>query len=163
MLSQLNSQLSPYGISAQVGSDGQIQFGGATAFTVTAAAASAGTGVATGTRLPRNGGVYSAAGAASYTGKAESLTFQNGQQTASVALTAADTVDTAISKINAATSGLGIYAVKNAAGTGISFQSTGNFTVSTDCGRRYVYSREVHRRFLRPQRRATSPATPWLL
>ena len=132
VLSQLNSQLSPYGISAQVGSDGQLQFGGATAFTVTAAAASAGAGVATGTTTASNGGVYSAAGAASYTGKAESLTFQNGQQTASVALIAADTVDTAISKINAATSGLGIYAVKNAAGTGISFQSTGNFTVSTD-------------------------------
>ena len=132
VLSQLNSQLSPYGISAQVGSDGQLQFGGATAFTVSAAAASAGTGVASASTAS-NGGVYSAAGADAYTGKAESLTFQNGQQTASVTLTAADTVDTAISKINAATSGLGIYAVKNAVGTGtgISFQSTGNFTVSS--------------------------------
>ena len=35
MLSSLNSQLSPYGITAQVGGDGQIQFGGGTPFTVT--------------------------------------------------------------------------------------------------------------------------------
>ena len=128
VLSQLNSQLSPYGISAQVGSDGQLQFGGATAFTVTAAAASAGTGVATGTTTASNGGVYSAAGADSYTGKAENLTFQNGQQTASVALIAADTVDTAISKINAATSGLGIYAVKNAAELELVFRSRARAT-----------------------------------
>jgi flagellin len=38
---------------------------------------------------------------------------------------------TTISQINAKTSSLGIYAVQDAAGTGISFQGAGTFTVST--------------------------------
>jgi len=103
VLSSLNSQLSTYGISAQVGGDGQIQFGGGTPFTVTTGAASA-----------------------------ETLTFQNGQGTANVTLTAADTLNSAIAEINAQTSAIGVYAVVNAAGTGISFQSANNFTASTD-------------------------------
>jgi flagellin len=131
VVNSLNSQLSAYGISAQVGGDGQISFGGGTAFTVTAGSISAGNGVATATSSASNGGVYSTAGAASYTAVSETLSFQNGQGTASVALTAADTVDTALAKINAETSSLGIYAVKNAAGTGVSIQSTGNFSAST--------------------------------
>jgi flagellin len=129
VVNSLNSQLSAYGISAQVGSDGTINFGGGTAFTVNAAAASAGTGVADASTAT-NTGVYSVAGAASYTGAAETLTFQNGNGTASVALLATDTADTALAKINAQTSSLGIYAVKNAAGTGVSIQSTSNFSIS---------------------------------
>src|SRR5262249_16759184 len=34
VLSQLNGQLNGYGINAQIGSDGQLQFGGGTPFTV---------------------------------------------------------------------------------------------------------------------------------
>ncbi|HVW07882.1 MAG TPA: flagellin [Bryobacteraceae bacterium] len=131
VVNSLNSQLSAYGISAQVGSDGQISFGGGTAFTVTAGAISAGTGVATATSTATNGGVYSVAGEATYTGANETLTFQNGQGTVNVALTSGDTAATALAKINAQTASLGIYAVKNAAGTGISIQSTGNFSAST--------------------------------
>jgi flagellin len=71
------------------------------------------------------------AGAAAYTGKVETLTLQNGNGTANVSLTAADTLASALSKINAQTAALGIYAVTNAAGTGISFQSINNFTAST--------------------------------
>jgi flagellin len=131
VVNQLNTQLSPYGISAQVGSDGQIQFGGATAFTV-GTTTSAADGVATTGSTATNGAAYSAAGAAVYDGtSAQSLTFQNGQGTATVSLAAGDSLATAISKINAATSSLGIYAVQNAAGTGIAFQSMNNFTAST--------------------------------
>jgi len=131
VLSSLNSSLSQYGIEASVGSNGQLQFGGATPFTVktTTAAADA---VATTLSTATNQGVYSTAGAASYTGKAENLTFQNGQGTASVALLATDTLASALSKINAQTATLGIYAVENSAGTGISIQSANNFTASTD-------------------------------
>jgi flagellin len=133
VVSSLNASLSPYGITAQVGSDGQIQFGGGTAFTVSAGAASAGNAIATTASTATNVGIYNLAGEATYVGTlAETLTFQNGQGTATVALPVTETLGGAISAINAQTSALGIYAVKNAAGTGISFQSVNNFTASTN-------------------------------
>jgi len=138
VLSQLNGALNQYGITAQVGGDGQIQFGGATAFTIGATTAEQGTGAANGIvttgSTATNTGVYSAAGEALPGGVSilENLTFQNGQQTAKVALTAGGSLAATIATINAQTSSLGIYAVQNAAGTGISFQSSGNFTVATD-------------------------------
>src|SRR5581483_4589375 len=129
VLSSLNGQLSAKGISAQVGADGQIQFGGGTPFTVTTTAA--GTGPIASTSSATNVGVYNAAGAAVYAGAAETLTFQNGQGTANVTLTTGDTTSSAIAKINAQTAGIGVYAVVNTAGTGISFQSANSFTAST--------------------------------
>ena len=129
VVNSLNSQLSAYGISAQVGSDGQLSFGGGTAFTVSAAAASGGTGDA-GASTATNTGVYSAAGATTFTGAAETLVLQNGNGTASVTLASGDTTDSALAKINAKTASLGVYAVKNTAGTGISIQSNGNFSIS---------------------------------
>jgi flagellin len=131
VLSSLNSQLSQYGISTQVDANGQLNFGGAEAFTVSTTTADSTDEIATSGATATNNGVYSAAGAASYTGKNETLTFQNGTGTASVDLTAADTLATALSKINAQTSTLGIYAVANAAGTGISIQSANGFTASS--------------------------------
>jgi flagellin len=131
VLSQLNGQLSQYGITASVDSNGQLNFGGTTAFTVKTTTADATTGLATTLSTAVNNGVYSVAGAATYTPAAETLTFQNGQGTATVALTAANTLASALAAINAQTGSLGIYAVANAAGTGISIQSTNNFTAST--------------------------------
>jgi flagellin len=131
VLSSLNTQLNQYGINAQIGADGKLSFGGTTAFTVSTSTADVVDQIATDTTTATNNGVYSMAGAASYTGKIETLTFMNASGNASVALTAADTLTSALAKINAQTDSLGLYAVKNAAGTGISFQSTGNFTAST--------------------------------
>jgi flagellin len=131
VLTSLNNQLSPFGITAQVGSDGQLNFGGGTAFTVSAGATADPNPIATPATTAVNTGVYSVAGAAAYTAKAEVLTFQNGQGTANVTLTAGDNLASALSKINAQTASLGIYAVENAAGTGISIQSVNNFTAST--------------------------------
>jgi flagellin len=131
VVASLNSQLNSYGINAQVGADGQINFGGGTAFTVTTNTADAVDEIATSGTSATNAGVYSTAGAAVYTGKAETLTFQNGTGTATLALTAADTLTSALAKINAQTASIGVYAVKNTAGTGISFQSTGYFQSST--------------------------------
>jgi len=130
VLSTLNGTLNAYGINASVGTSGQLQFGGATPFTVSTTTAAA-DAIATTLSTATNAGVYSAAGAASYTGKIETLTFQNGNGTASVSLTAADTLASALSKINGQTAALGIYAVTNTAGTGISIQSVSNFTAST--------------------------------
>jgi flagellin len=132
VVNSLNSQLSAYGITAQVGSDGQISFGGGTAFTVGAGSVTGGGNAVSSTGASAtNGGVYSVAGAATYAGANETLTFQSGQGTVNVALTSGDTVDTAVAKINAKTSSLGVYAVKNVAGTGISIQSTSNFSASS--------------------------------
>ncbi|HXA68441.1 MAG TPA: flagellin [Bryobacteraceae bacterium] len=132
VIASLNSQLSPYGINASVGSNGQLSFGGSTPFTVTTATTATDL-IATATGTATNSGVYSVAGAGSYTtGTAENLTFQNGQGTAHVALGASESVSTAISKINAQTAQYGIYAVANTTGNGISFQSVNNFTASTD-------------------------------
>jgi flagellin len=138
VLSSLNTQLSSYGISASVDGNGQINFGGGTAFTVTAGAISAGTGVATAASTATNTGVYQVGGAAAWAGagagNTENITFQNGQGTVAVALVNNNTpnVASAISQINAKTAALGIYAVLNTAGTGISFQSGSSFQVSTD-------------------------------
>lgn len=132
VLSSLNSSLSPYGINASVGSNGQLNFGGGTPFTVTAATnGNVLDEITTDATTATNAGVYNVAGKAAYVPTAaENLTIQNGQGTATVALTAADNLASALSKINAQTAGIGIYAVANAAGTGISFQSVSNFTVS---------------------------------
>lgn len=131
VLSSLNSQLSQFGISATVDSNGQLNFGGGTPFTVKTGATADASPIATAASEATNTGVYEVDGAATYTGAAETLTFQNGQGTAKVTLTAADTLASAESKINAQTAALGIYAVTNAAGTGISIQSVNNFTAST--------------------------------
>ncbi len=132
VLSSLNSQLSAYGLSASVGSDGQLNFGGGTPFTITAVTTTDANPIATAASTATNTGDYSVAGAGTYAGKAENLTFQNGQGTANIALLTTDTLASALSKINSKTAALGIYAIANAAGTGISFQSVSNFTASTD-------------------------------
>jgi flagellin len=132
VLSSLNSQLNQYGINAQVGADGQLNFGGGTTFSVSTNTTDATDEIATTGTSNTNNGVYSTQGAAAYTGKAETLTFQNGSGTASVTLTAADTLTSALAKINAQTATIGVYAVQNAAGTGLSFQSVGNFSASTN-------------------------------
>jgi flagellin len=132
VLTSLNSQLSSYGIEAQVGSDGQLSFGGSTAFTVTTATTDATDQIATTLASATNAGVYSAAGQTTYGSIAENLTFQNENGTATVALHLGDSLQTAISEINGATASLGIYAVQNTGLSGISIQSAGNFSVSTD-------------------------------
>jgi len=132
VLTQLNNQLSAYGITAAVGSDGQINFGGTTAFTVATATADATDEIATtGATAATNNGLFSVTGKAPYVPSVETLTIQNAQGTATVSLTAANTTATAIGAINAQTASLGIYAVENATNNGISLQSINNFTATS--------------------------------
>ncbi len=137
VISSLNSQLSSFGITAGIDGNGQLNFGGGTAFTVVAGAAPA-DGIATGATTATNTGVYQTVGrgvwANAGAGNTEHITFQNGQGSVTVALPTANiaNVGQAISTINAQTAALGIYAVLNTAGTGISFQSDSTFTSSTD-------------------------------
>jgi flagellin len=137
VLSQLNGQLSQYGITASVGSDGKLSFGGTTPFTVSTTTADVTDQIATTTTTGSNNGVYNVAGGATYVGGAantvaENLTFQNGQGTATIALAGTETLVQALAAINTKTASLGIYAVSNAAGDGISFQSVNNFTVTSN-------------------------------
>jgi flagellin len=139
VLTQLNNTLNSYGITATVDGNGQLNFGGSVPFTVATSTTDTGAGsdaIATNGTTATNNGVYSYAGIADYNtspGTPETLTFQNGQGTATVGLTAlnATTAEAAISVINQQTAAIGIYAVLNSAGTGISFESVNNFTAST--------------------------------
>ncbi len=129
VLSSLNSKLNQYGITAGVDGNGLLQFSGATAFSLSAAVASGGTGLTSGAGTAENTSNYIVDGATSYTAAAQTLQFQTSSGAVSVTLGATDTLATAISEINAQTSASGVYAVKNAAGTGISFQGAGSFSV----------------------------------
>ena len=147
VLSSLNNQLSGTGITAGVDSDGHLQFSGSTAFTVsdggTANVANPLTNY-TGSALPNKGTADNASnyvvdGASTYnapaTGETETLTFTTASgSTVKANLTNAvgvgDTLANAIATINAQTASQGIYAVANANGTGISFQSSSTFAIT---------------------------------
>ncbi|HLJ50604.1 MAG TPA: flagellin [Bryobacteraceae bacterium] len=141
VLTQLNGSLNQYGIQASLGSSGQLEFGGGTAFTVKTTTADATDEIATTGSENINAGLYSAASDSSGIASAaplvpanETLTFQNGQGTATVSLANTDTLDAAIAKINAQTAKVGVYAVKDYQGTGITLQSAASFTVATTAG-----------------------------
>jgi flagellin len=140
VIDSLNSQLSSYGINAGIASDGQVQFGGTTAFSVSVGAASGGNATATSTATGVNTADYnlnSASGTggafAAFTGaSAETVVFQNGGASTSVTLnsTNAGTLSQTLSTLNTALNSSGIYAVTAANGTDISFQSANSFSVN---------------------------------
>src|SRR4051794_33709434 len=130
VLDSLNSSLNTLGISAGLDNNGAIQFSGASAFTVSAGAPGGATDdIVSGTGTADNTANFVKNGQATYAGVAQTLSFQTSNGSASVALLAADTLDSAIGKINAQTANTGLYAVKNSGGTGISFQSANSFSV----------------------------------
>jgi flagellin len=137
-IANLNTSLQAYRISASIGSDGTLQFGGASSFTVSAAAASAGTGVtAAGTasnsaNYSIASGVFDAFTVGGGTAATESFVVQNGSGSTTINLTSANagTLTQTLTTINTALAGTGITAVKAANGTDISLQSTNNFSVN---------------------------------
>jgi len=140
VIDSLNSQLSTYGISAGIASDGQVQFSGSTAFSVNAGLQSGGNAAALSGATAVNTADYnldSATGTGgpfvAFTGaSAETVVFQNAGQATTVTLNAgnASTQAFALSALNTALNGHGIYAVTAANGTDISFQSSNAFSVS---------------------------------
>ena len=146
VLAQLNTQLgaSQLGITASQDSNGALTFSSSNAFDVTdlGTAATFGTAVAPAllntaagsASSVSNNGLYLVQGSTSYapptSPAVQTLTFQtNGQNvTVNVDSTNATPVDVA-KAINAATTQYGIYAVVNAAGNGVDFQSNSTFTV----------------------------------
>lgn len=146
VLSQLNGQLNQYGITAGVDSNGLLQFSGATAFNVKASALTGTGAVATSALVsaaaatantPSNSANYVVQGATTYTPVAadtENLTIQANGKSIQVALDGAGNganAAAAVAAINAQTAGDGVYAIVNAAGTGIEFQSASSFSVNT--------------------------------
>jgi flagellin len=132
VLSTLNSQLNQYGIDASTDANGALQFSGSNAFTV---ADNGGTGTQLLTNdvagTAENTANYIVDGKPLYVAGVQTLKFQTSAGSTSVALVAADSLTGALAKINAATASLGVYAVENAAGTGISFQGANSFSVDT--------------------------------
>jgi flagellin len=129
VLDSLNTSLTSLGISAGLDSNGALQFSGASAFTVSAGAPGGADDIVSGTGTADNTANFVKNGQTTYAGVAQTLSFQTANGSASVSLLAADTLDSAIGKINAQTASSGLYAVKNSAGTGISFQSANSFSV----------------------------------
>ncbi|MBC8165932.1 MAG: hypothetical protein H7Y20_08675 [Bryobacteraceae bacterium] len=135
---QLNTVLNQYGISASVDvADGKLKFGGDTAFTATTTSAAAvGVTLATTTGTVSNLSQYSFNGQATYAAPTvtdEAITISVGSVSATSTLTVAGAADinAALVQLNNSFNAIGVFAVKNAAGTGIDFQGGADFSVAT--------------------------------
>lgn len=139
---QLNNQISSLGISAIIDpTTGDFQFVSSKAFSVQAADAStAGTGLTTAAGNTVNSAMFQAAGQATYAAIAA------GNETFTVALTTGQSVGvtlnsttgatlaSALTSLNSQLNSIGVYATKNAAGTGVSLFSASDMTVSNIAG-----------------------------
>jgi flagellin len=137
-IGQLNSTLSAHGITASIDQNsGKLMLSSSQAFT---ALESGSAGLVTGgASVADSQSMYRVDGLGTYgvLPNNEALTFTNAAgNTKTITLTAAaDTgVGPAVTDINTQLQSLGIYAVKNSAGTGINFQSAQSFTLSKAAG-----------------------------
>lgn len=132
VVSSLNDQLQAYGITASIGSDGTLQFGGSTAFSVTTTAAGTGPIADTGSAVNTANYNLTSTAFAAVTGTPETFTVQNAGGSYNVSLTAVTgaTTDSALTAINDQLAGSGILAVEAPDGTDISFQSSSAFSVN---------------------------------
>jgi flagellin len=140
VITSLNNQLQAYGITASIGSDGTLEFGGSTAFSVTTTGASGGiTTTGTGTAINSANNSVSTSAFTAITAGAEDFTVQNGSGAYNVILNATNTdnggsalesATAAVGAINTALAGTGISAVVAADGVNISLQSSNAFSVN---------------------------------
>jgi flagellin-like hook-associated protein FlgL len=137
VISSLDNQLQAYGINASIGSNGFLQFGGSTAFTVSTTAAGTGPISTTGTAV--NSANYSLSSTTEASGYVpvsglndEKFTVQNAGGSYNVDLGAVTglTTGSALTAINSALSGSGIYAVAAPDSNDITFQSSNVFSVN---------------------------------
>jgi flagellin len=131
VIASLNTQLQAYGINASIGSDGTLEFGGSTVFTVSTTAAGTGPVSLSGTAV--NSSNYSIhAAAPAITGGNETFTIQNATGSCNISLssTTGDNQADALLALNTELAGTGISAVKDAAGTAITLESSTSFSVS---------------------------------
>jgi len=137
VISSLDNQLQAYGINASIGSDGFLQFGGSTAFTVATTAAGTGPISISGSAVnSSNYSLSSTSEALAYTPVSglndEQFTVQNAGGSYNVDLGAVSGLNTAnaLTAINSALNGSGIYAVAAPDTTDITFQSSNVFSVN---------------------------------
>jgi flagellin len=145
-LSQLNSQLGTIGLSAAVNTDGALVIGGGSPFSLQSAvttlngggalvpANQLSTDIAAGAQTNVNLGAYNVSTTVtSMAGELanETLAFSNGTITKYVTLdtSATDGASTA-NEINAQVGSMGIYALKTNGTTGLTIQSSANFTIT---------------------------------
>jgi flagellin len=137
VIANLNTSLQAYGITASIGSNGTLQFGGATTFAVATTAAGTGPISNTGSAVNSSNfsvgsGTFAAFAAGGGTAATENFTIQNGSSSYNIALnsTNADTLANVLTTLNTALAGAGIFAVKSANGTDVSLQSANSFSVN---------------------------------
>ena len=132
VISSLNNTLQSYGITASIGSNGQVSFGGSTAFDVKVAAASAGNTTATTNSSAINTGNFNLnASLVAVVGTAEAFTVQNAGKSYNVTLdsTTGATQASALTALNTQLAGSGISAIKGVAAGDIQLQSSSAFSV----------------------------------
>ncbi len=141
-LTQLNNTLNAYGVTASVDNNGYLQFSGSTAFTVSDGGGTGGTALTNESvaadKISQNTSNYIIDGT-TYPGggsPGETLNFQTVNGSASVTLTANETLSSAIADINAKTAPLGVYAIQKGSGASasISFQGANSFSVYDGTG-----------------------------
>lgn len=133
VVSTLTNQLQTYGISASIASDGKLEFSGSTAFSVSVAAATGGNAAVTTNSTAVNTSNYNLNSTfAAVTAGTETFTVQTGSGAYNVSLdsTAGASTASALTAINTALSGSGVYAVKGTNGTDIQLQSANVFSVN---------------------------------
>lgn len=137
VISSLNTSLQAYGLTAAIGSDGKLEFGGSTAFTVDTTAAGTGPIADTGTAVNASdysvgSGTFAAFAAGGGASADETFVVQNASGSYSINLNAVNsgTLAAALTTINTALAGSGVSAVKAANGTDFSLQSTSSFSVN---------------------------------
>jgi flagellin len=137
VVANLNTALQAYGITASIGSNGTLQLGGTTAFTVSTNAAGTGPVAATGTAVnSSNYSIDSGPFAAFTTGggvaATETFVVQNASGSYNINLTSlnADTLTGVLTTLNTALTGTGIYAVKSSSGTDVTLQSANAFSIN---------------------------------
>lgn len=134
-LGQLNNALNAHGIAASINSSsGILQFSGDVAFTASSTAGATGI-TTTGAQTVNNDSKYRVGTGAqdAWADPTADLTFAFavGSSSASVTVATGSSIDTAIAQLNNAIRPLGIYAVKDADGDNIEFQSSANFSLTT--------------------------------
>jgi flagellin len=134
VLSQLNTQLNTYGITASKGTDGVLLLSGSRAFSAIASASSGGgTAFVTGASEVTNSSNYRYETAAyASAGDAQQITIQN--SLGAVTVDIASSADAAAVKtaLNSAVSSLGIEVVGYSGSDGISIQSSSAFSITVN-------------------------------
>lgn len=134
VISSLNSQLQTAGITASIGSNGSLQFSGTSAFTLQAvSAASSGNSIATaGSTIASNTGFYNINSANYQAGTgAETVVFQDANNSYTVNLASGLTASQAVASINSQLANSGITAVLGPGNSNgdINIQSQSSFSV----------------------------------